>query len=68
MNDRFQSFQDFMMQYLPPKATKTAQHISQQPNTLQPTQQNQMQDNNKVQNDSNHDEQQNSLGQDYNNY
>jgi len=57
-----------MMQYLPPEVAATAQHIFQQPNTPQLTQQNQMQDNNEVQNDSNHDEQQNSPGQDYNNY
>jgi len=50
-----------MIQYLPPKAVATAQHIFQQENIPQPnTQQNQMQDND--------DEKQNSLGQDYNNY
>jgi len=68
MDARFQSFQDFMMQYLPLEAATRKQHIFQQPNTLQPTQQNQMQDNNEVQHHSNHDEQQNSPGKDYNNY
>ena len=58
---RFQSFQDLMIQYLPPKAVAAAQHIFQQPNTPQPnSHQNQMQDND--------DEQQNSPDQDYNNY
>jgi len=50
-----------MIQYLPPEAVTTTQHIFQQPNTLQSnTQQNQIQDND--------DEQQNSLSKDYNNY
>ena len=68
MNSRFQSFQDFMIQYLPPEAVAVAQHIFQQSNTPQPTQHNQLQDNDEVQHDSNHDEQQNLPGQDYNNY
>ena len=38
MDARFQSFQDFMMQYLPPEAAAAAQHIFQQPNTSQQTQ------------------------------
>jgi len=50
-----------MIQYLPPETVTVAQHIFQQPNTSQPTQQNQMQDNDEMQHDSNHDEQQNSL-------
>ena len=53
------------MQYLPSQAVTAAQHIFQQQNTPQPTQQNQMQDNDEVHHDS---KQQNSLGQDYNNY
>jgi len=45
------------MQYLPPEVVAAAQNIFQQPNIPQPTQ-----------HDSNHDEQQNSPDQDYNNY
>jgi len=57
-----------MMQYLSPEAIAAVQNIFQQPNIPQPTQKNHMQDNDEVQHDSNHDEQQNSPGQDYNNY
>ena len=64
-----------MLQYLPPEAVAAAQNIFQQPNIPQPTQQNQIQDNDEVQHhsnhnehDSNHEEQQNSPGQEYNNY
>ncbi|XP_068475168.1 uncharacterized protein [Phaseolus vulgaris] len=41
MDARFQNFQDFMMQYLPPEAAAATQHIFQQPNTPPPTQPNQ---------------------------
>jgi len=69
MNSQFQSFQDFMIQYLPHEVVAGAQHIFQQSNTPQPnTQQNHMQGNDVVQHDSNHDGQQNSPAQDYNNY
>jgi len=60
MNSWFQSFQDFMIQYLPLEAVAATQHIFQQLDTPQPnTQQNQMQDNDEVQHDSNHDEETN---------
>ena len=51
-------FQNFMMQYLPPEAAAVAQQFFQQPNTSPPTQPNQQ----------SNDEQQNSPGEDYNNY
>jgi len=66
MDARFQNFQDFMMQYLPPEAVAATQHFFQQPNTLPPTQPNQQ--SNEVQHHSNHDEQKNSPVEDYNNY
>jgi len=40
MNAQFQSFQNFMLQYLPPEAVAATQNIFQQPNIPQPTQQN----------------------------
>jgi len=55
MAARFQNFQNFMMQYLPPEATVTAQQFFQQPNTPPPTQPNQQ--SNEVQHHSNHHEQ-----------
>ncbi|XP_068471197.1 uncharacterized protein [Phaseolus vulgaris] len=67
MDARFQNFQNFMMQYLPPEAAAAAQQFFQQPNTPPPTQPNQ-QSNEVQQHHNNHDEQQNSPGEDYNNY
>jgi len=61
-----QNFQNFMMQYLPPEAAAATQQFFQQLNTPPPTQPNQQ--SNEVQHHSNHDEQQNSPGEDYNNY
>ena len=61
-----QNFQNFMMQYLPLEVAATAQQFFQQPNTPLPTQPNQQ--SNEVQHHSNHDEQKNSPGEDYNNY
>jgi len=66
MDARFQNFQNFMMQYLPPEAAAAAQQFFQQPNTPPPTQPNQQ--SNEVQHHSTHDEQKNSPGEDYNNY
>ena len=66
MDARFQNFQNFTMQYLPPEAAAATQQFFQQPNTPPPTQPNQQ--SNEVQHHSTHDEQQNSPGEEYNNY